>query len=316
MIRSLRLRLFWVHALLLIVAITIVAVVEARLERQWLLERNVVSLERVARQAARFLPDDPAARRGDWGAALARCDSATGLRFTLVRRDGQVFADSRSDSSLLDNHGDRPEVIAALAGRRGTSVHYSKSQRMDMQYVAVPAYGHVPFAVVRVAEPLALAQRLDAALERRALLTALLTVLGMFIVLYVLTGRQMERVQALEAVSERIGSGDPRARALELPDDELGRLGAALNRMSAELRDRLHALEAERDEREHILGHMNDGVALLDGQGHILHCNQSLASILGVDAPAAPGTPFTSFARVPELDELVRRTRAVGDTRA
>ena len=315
MIRSLRLRLFWVHALLLIAAIAIVTVIESRIERQWMLDRNAVSLERVARQAARFIPDDDASRRGDWARALASRDSATNLRFSLIRRDGRVIADTRADSILLDDHSDRPEVRAALAGRTGRSVHKSHELGVEMQYVAVPAYGHVPYAVVRVAEPLDMVRRLDATLEQRALLTATLTVLGMFVVLFFLTGRQMARVSELEAIAGRIGSGDPLARALELPDDELGRLGAALNRMSAELRDRLAALEMERDEREHILGHMNDGVALLDGQGRILHCNDSLAGLLGADRPATPGTPFAAFVRAPELDELVRRARSVGGAR-
>ena len=315
MIRSLRLRLFWVHALLLIGAIAIVSFLEVRIERRWLLARNATSLERVARQAARFLPDDAASRAGQWARALTARDSATGLRFTLIRRDGRVFADTRVDSVLLDDHSDRTEVKAALRGGVGTSVHDSHALHIPMQYVAVPAYGHVPYAVVRVAEPLEMVRRLDASLEQRALLTAALTVHGMFVVLYLLTGRQMERVSELEQVAGRIGASDPLARALELPDDELGRLGAALNRMSAELRDRLAALEIERDEREIILGHMNDGVALLDGQGRILHCNKSLAVLLGVESPAEPGTPFAAFVRSPELDELVRRARAVGGSR-
>ena len=63
--RSLRWRLFSVHALLLILAIGTVTLIEGRIERKWLLERNAISLERVAKQCARFLPDDAASRRGE-----------------------------------------------------------------------------------------------------------------------------------------------------------------------------------------------------------------------------------------------------------
>src|SRR5439155_3615141 len=89
----------------------------------------------------------------------------------------------------------------------------------------------------------------------------------------------------------------------------LGRLGRAINRMAGELRSRLHAIERERNERDLILAHMSDGVALLDREGAVLHMNHRLAAILGSARPAEPGTPFPEFVRSPELDELLRSAR-------
>jgi two-component system phosphate regulon sensor histidine kinase PhoR len=54
---------------------------------------------------------------------------------------------------------------------------------------------------------------------------------------------------------------------------------------------------------------MSDGVALLDRDGAVLHMNHRLAQILGAPRPAEPGTPFTTFMRAPELDELLRHAR-------
>jgi two-component system phosphate regulon sensor histidine kinase PhoR len=85
-----------------------------------------------------------------------------------------------------------------------------------------------------------------------------------------------------------------------------------MNLMAAELRERVEALARERDEREHILAHMSDGVALIDGAGRILHANRSLAAILGAPLPPAAGTPLEEFARSPELGELLRSARAAG----
>jgi two-component system, OmpR family, phosphate regulon sensor histidine kinase PhoR len=129
------------------------------------------------------------------------------------------------------------------------------------------------------------------------------------------TGRDHERrIAELESVTDRVGAGDRDARARELPRDELGRLGEAINRMALELRARVTALERERDERERILTHMSDGVALIDSQGRIVHVNRSLAEILGIGQPPATGTPFHDFARSPELDELLRSARTSAHT--
>ena len=312
MTRSLRARQFLAYALVVVAALAAITAIETRIQRRWVLQHNAESLGRVARHVTRFLASDPAGRAGDWRLAAAAADSVTGCRITLIARDGAVVADSRADAMTLENHADRPEVRAALAGGTGSAVRRSRSIGIELQYVAVPAVGDVPFAVVRVSEPLEIVRALNRSLLRLSLIAAALTLLGTFLLVFWLSGRHAARVAELERVAERIGAGDGAARARERPDDEVGRLGGALNRMSAELRRRLDALGRERDEREHILAHMSDGVALLDGQNRIVHCNHSLASILGAGRPATPGTPLQSFVRAPEVEELLQRARQQG----
>jgi two-component system phosphate regulon sensor histidine kinase PhoR len=309
---SLRLRLFAAYALVVLAALAAATVLETRAQRHWLLDHNRVTLTRAAREVARFLVTDPAAAAGQWTRAAMAADSATGYRISLIARDGTVVADSRADALTLENHADRPEVRAAYAGRPGSDVRHSRSLGTDLQYVAVPAAAPSPYAVVRVAEPLAIVRSLNTALLRLSLVAGALTLLATFAFVYWLSGRHLARIAGLQAVARRIGEGDAQARATERPDDEIGRLGAALNRMAFELRARLDALAGERDEREHILAHMSDGVALFDGEGRIVHCNHSLAGILGAPRPAAPGMALAEYVRVPELDDLLRRARAEG----
>lgn len=59
-------------------------------------------------------------------------------RFTIIRMDGSVAADSGDVSAAsLDNHLDREEVISALAEGVGTSRRYSETLKENMLYVAV-----------------------------------------------------------------------------------------------------------------------------------------------------------------------------------
>jgi two-component system phosphate regulon sensor histidine kinase PhoR len=164
-------------------------------------------------------------------------------------------------------------------------------------------------AVVRASRPLADLTHLTTAMLGLLLLAALATLTTTLAVMYRLADREAERVRELEAVAGTIGADAAPARARELPDDELGRLGSALNRMATTLRARLEALERERDERERILAHMSDGVALLDGDDRLAHMNHSLALLLGAPRPADAGTPLHEFVRAPELAELVRSAR-------
>src|SRR5262249_33252676 len=140
-----------------------------------------------------------------------------------------------------------------------------------------------------------------------ALLAVLAIVMGLVVLLW-LSGRQATRVAALERTARRLGGGDLAARAVERPGDELGRLGRSMNTMAAEMRSRVEALEHERDEREHILTHMSDGVALVDISDRVVHSNRRMAEILD-SPPPANGTQLAEFVRSPGLEELVAEAR-------
>src|SRR5580765_1812302 len=151
----LRLRQFAAYALVVVLALAVATLLETRAQRDWLLAHNRAALTRAAHQVARTLATDPAAAQGRLATAALAADSATGDRITLIAADGRVIADSRIDAATLENHADRPEVRAALAGRVGTDVRRSRSLGIEMQYVAVPSRVG-PYALVRISEPLAI----------------------------------------------------------------------------------------------------------------------------------------------------------------
>jgi two-component system phosphate regulon sensor histidine kinase PhoR len=307
MTQSLRGRLFVTDVLVVAIAIGLVTALAGLQQRRWFLDQHRVSLERAARHVAARL--DARAVADPQGFAT-EVGSLTAVRVTLIARDGRVLGDSDVPAgrlAALENHAGRPEVRVALAGRVGHATRHSMSVDVELLYVAAPAEG--PIAVVRLAEPLRSIAALDRSLWRLSLGAALLAgLLSMPFALWI-AGRQSARIRALERVTQRLGAGDRTARAAEQPADELGRLAGAINAMAAELRARLVALEREGEERDRILFHMRDGVALLDESGHVVRMNRGLATILGVPGPAPPGTPFPEFVRSPELDELLRQAR-------
>jgi two-component system phosphate regulon sensor histidine kinase PhoR len=312
MVISLKLRLILAHALVVVAALAIVTVLVSQRQRGWLIGRHQEGLESQARRAAVALGVPGAA----WAEHAPRiADSLAlvlGCRVTLIDARGGVRGDSDVPAAglpALENHAGRAEVRAALAGGTGRAVRRSHSLGVDLVYVAVPLPHGGDLAVLRLAEPLAVIRGLNASLLRHSLLAAAIAFLISVPLAFWVTRPLVERALALERIAARVGDGDAAARAREQPADELGRLGRALNLMAAELRKRLTALERERDERERILAHMSDGVALIDADDRVVHANQSLATILGAPLPPAAGTPFQEFARSPELSDLLRAAR-------
>ncbi|HET7226661.1 MAG TPA: ATP-binding protein [Candidatus Eisenbacteria bacterium] len=120
--------------------------------------------------------------------------------------------------------------------------------------------------------------------------------------------RRAARTRAATELVRRMARGEP-APAARDPGDALA---VALAQLDAATRARFDALARERDERERILAHLSDGVALVDAAGRIVRTNHAFAALLGAPLPGEPGTPLQDFARVPELDSLLRRARAEG----
>src|SRR6202142_4119926 len=75
---------------------------------------------------------------------------AAGARATVIDPTGKVLADSEADPGTMENHAQRKEFVAALAGHMGMEERRSKTLDIPFVYVAAPISG----GAVRLAYPL------------------------------------------------------------------------------------------------------------------------------------------------------------------
>ena len=61
----------------------------------------------------------------------------TNTRFTIIRLDGTVLADSQEDPKSMDNHANRPEILAAYSHGQGITTRFSKTIDINMMYYAL-----------------------------------------------------------------------------------------------------------------------------------------------------------------------------------
>jgi two-component system phosphate regulon sensor histidine kinase PhoR len=308
---SLRARLLVVPAVVVAGAVTLATLLEHSAQRRWLIAHESDQLLRVTREAARTASPSG----GNWQAFADSLDARFARRATIITADGTVLADSRAIARQMENHAGREEVRAAMAGRVGFGVRRSATIGEEFLYCALPLEPPRGGAsVLRLAEPLVVVGRLGDSLTRVSTTSAALALLASVLVLAWVSGRFARRLQRLQGVARRIGEGDTEVRARETPNDDLGQMGRALNEMRGQLETRLTALQRERDDRERILAHMSDGVALLDGADRVVHVNHRFAELLDTAWRPEPGMPFASFVRIPELIELLAESRRGGRT--
>jgi two-component system phosphate regulon sensor histidine kinase PhoR len=230
-------------------------------------------------------------------------------RVTFIRPDGHVVGDSEVDAQgleTLENHRERPEVAAALAGGMLDNLRYSATTRQRMLYAAMPVPGPSHF-VARVSLPLSWVDSQKARV-RAVLLGGALVALVVALLLSSAAAVLLSRgLRNLTAIARRMAAGELEARSrLETPD-ELGELGRALDHLVANLSSSVRELRDDRDLLGRILESMREGVLVMDGEHRILLANPSLREMLLLDSNVV-GRSTIEVIRNAELQSIVEKT--------
>ena len=235
-----------------------------------------------------------------------RLGELLGARVTFIAPDGRVVGDSSEPLDgvmAMENHAQRPEVIAALTSGLGRSRRYSATLRIDMLYVAAPV-NHPAIGFVRVALPLT-----DVRQQLQAVFTATLGALGFAMaggaaIAWFLSARVGRRVRLIADIASRYRRGDLTPPRLGFGDDELGKVAQALNDSIQEIGRRLEEQARDRARMEAILAGMVEGVIVVDAHGRLQLVNAAARQMLRLDR-AATGRPYVETIRHPAIAELV-----------
>jgi two-component system phosphate regulon sensor histidine kinase PhoR len=266
-----------------------------------------VRLALVAERATSMATTHPPDRA--WDTLADDLGRVAEARVTFVREDGVVVGDSEVDPTglaTLENHHERPEVAAALAGGTKDNLRYSATTHQRMLYAAMPVPGPAHL-VARVSLPLSWVDSQKARVRALLLGGALVAVL---VALLLSSGAAVllsRGLRNLTAIARRMASGELDARSrLETPD-ELGELGRALDHLAANLSRSVRELRDDRDLLGRILESMREGVLVMDGEHRILLANPSLREMLLLDSDVV-GRSTIEVIRNAELQSIVERT--------
>jgi signal transduction histidine kinase len=215
-----------------------------------------------------------------------------------------VLGDSYVDPARLrqvEDHSDRPEVRGALAGGVTFAQRTSATVADPLLYGAqVFEWAGEPI-VLRLSAPMTeVEQAVDRAQRAVALSGLLATLLALAIAFFASRALGQPLVQ-LADLSRRLARGDFQERAPRHPSvPELDDLALAFNRLTGELRARLHELGRERDEMQTLIDCMAEGVVALTGDARVFRTNRAARALL--DLPEAlEDASVDTLVRHPEL---------------
>ncbi|MGH7653339.1 MAG: ATP-binding protein [Gemmatimonadaceae bacterium] len=231
--------------------------------------------------------------------ALAHTDGrALGHRVTLIGPNGVVVGDADFDHDglrQLENHSQRPEVIAALRDGVGTSTRPSKSDGNDQLYVAV----RTPLGVARVSMPLVSLETTIADAQRAVTVAGGVALVVALLVAWSLSRSITRPLIELRDVARAIADGNLARRASLDAPGELGDLALSLRELSVQLEARDAARRADEALLVQLTESLNEGVVGVDATRHVIRINETGRRLLGVREPI----PFSA--------DLIPRERAL-----
>ena len=237
---------------------------------------------------------------------------AASTRITVINGRGKVLADSNEDPARMDNHGSRPEIKIAYAGKTGSSLRFSKTLSRRMLYVAMPLYNDAPDrGVLRLSVP---ATALDAVLtdirEKTAFGTVIIALLAAWLS-YLLARRISRPLEQMQRGAELLSAGET-GKPIILEDNHVAReiadLGQALNTMGAQIHSRIMMISQQRNELEAVFASMTDGVLAIGTNHTIIRVNKAAAALFHINGRGVQGKPFEGVIRNRLLQAFLNAT--------
>lgn len=225
-------------------------------------------------------------------------------RITMIGKDGEVLADTQTDSEEAENHLERPEVRQALAGGFGTAVRYSETTGKDMIYVAKQLPDGL---IVRNSMPLDNVT----AVVNQTLLVIIIVFIGLVILAIFLSGKIVSNTlrpfgQLRDSIQGYI-EGKQKTLSIESPYPEFDDMTQAFSRLSERLNRYIEKVKLESRKTALIIDSLNEGLMIMDGKEDVLLINTAAKKIFGITGEAA-NENILHYVRRPDVVSKLERS--------
>ncbi|MDA9966077.1 ATP-binding protein [Gammaproteobacteria bacterium] len=288
---SIRGRIFFIILSCLFIGLSLAFIVAERDLSEGLQQQIESELSKQAKILRQSFAESP--KVNNYNSLKSQIDSysdASGSRITLIARDGLVLVDSDIAMDILeslDNHSNRPEVIAAFNNGSGSSKRFSNSIQQDMLYFALLDTTSNPERVIRISVTNEYLDRSLASLENSMTLIIVVALIVAILASVIAGNYIRESLMDLERAASDISDGFYNKKDLGfLPvkrRDEIGSMARNISTISTNLKNQISLIAKQRDQFGSVLDGLGEGIMVCDENGLITFRNDQIMQILGLD---------------------------------
>jgi len=298
-------RMFILYVVLLLLSIVSIESYITRVVRNDYINTIKLSL---AKQSALVSERISFESRGSLDDFCRRTKALIKARISIIDFDGRVIGDSDHDSSLMDNHADRPEIRSAMSTGTGTAIRFSQTIQEELIYLANKIEkNNRLMGFIRLAVPMK--QVTNSVNELRVKINVV--VILIFLMAGSLFFWQTNRIRKLlYLISDYAGAlthGLFKNRLHIEESGEFSQLASSLNEMASEL----DQIMTEKDEKANrlnvILKSIPDAFLLINMDGLIELSNNVARDLF--NTKHLEGKPFIEIIRSTDFLSLVNRVK-------
>ena len=207
---------------------------------------------------------------------------------------------------------DREFVARVLAGEKVSAMRHFEFAQEKIIFAGAPILdeeGAVRSGVI-LAQPVTELSSLSKMVGYMLVFVVSISLLLSVILAMQLSKMLVSPIKRITLAARRMENGVYAERISQLPADEIGELGHALNSMSGRLLEVIGNLRRERDRLGMIISGMSEGLISVDNQWHINHANTAFLELAELDDASRllDGTP-----RFDLLVAMLRRCMNTGE---
>lgn len=197
------------------------------------------------------------------------------VRLTLIDTDGVVLYDSQEKSADMENHADRPEVIAAIRNGVGEYERFSKTIADNSFYYAVRL---ADGKVIRASKEVSTFWKSVVSTIPLMIITGLI----ILIVALILANQQTKKI------IEPLNTLDLENPLSNEAYDELAPLIERIAQQQTQIKTSMEDIRSKQKEFNSVVNNMSEGLIILNKNANILTINQSVQKIFEIE----PGNYF------------------------
>lgn len=313
--RSLLAQVYPTYITTVVACLVALAIVATTLVRSFVYETVKLELADMISVAERSLyPNGTSAMETGAADEVTRLFGGMQVRLTVIAPDGLVIADSKWRPQDMENHADRPEVVAALKIGEGSATRRSETIGAELLYHARPVIRNgAVIAVIRTAMPLPFLQNKLTAFYAQLGLGGLFILSSAAALAFATVRRISKPLISLGIAARRFGAGDLDYRSRVVEPEEIRVLSETMNSMAGELRERIEDVERRRREAEVVFSGMAEGVVVLNRDLRISKTNDSALRLLPTaDGMDPVGRTLLEAFRATDLQRFAKQAMATG----